>query len=144
MPYNHTIYIDSVKEYLEEISIITKKYDCGFKNEALWFRGIADLEKFSLLPSVLRGSILDENDSSFFNESEIFNAFKRESRSYIKDIDEDDTLSLMCYAQHFNAPTRLLDFTANPLVALYFACKDLKTKDGAVWILNSKLYNKII
>lgn len=41
--------------------------------------------------------------------------------------------------QHFGLPTRLLDTTTNPLVALYFACKSESQKqhDGAVFILDT-------
>ena len=42
--------------------------------------------------------------------------------------------------QHYGIPTRLLDITLNPLVALYFACKNEKEleKDGVVYIFEEE------
>ena len=38
--------------------------------------------------------------------------------------------------QHFSAPTRCLDWSISPWVALYFACLDYEDEDGAIWVIN--------
>ena len=40
--------------------------------------------------------------------------------------------------QHYGLPTRILDITANTLVALYFAVSENEDKDGVVYLFNKK------
>jgi len=46
-----------------------------------------------------------------------------------------DFLGWFPLMQHFQAPTRCLDWTTSYLVALYFACQGLDT-DGTVWVVD--------
>lgn len=109
------------------------------------FRGHSNSEKYKLVPGIFRekylstGAITTEYSQLEFN---ILNDFVSEACQFVKDIPVEDIPAWLEIAQHFGVPTRLLDFTENPLVALYFACVDCPEVDGAVWIINEPVYNK--
>lgn len=112
-----------------------------------YFRGQSDV-KYHLEPGLFRKRKLDEHRSvgeyTRSLEKTMIYDFISESCIYRPDIRRDDYLSWLEIAQHHGLPTRLLDFTTNPLVALYFACISSSNKDAYLWIINSEAYYRHI
>ena len=65
------------------------------------------------------------------NERALFNAWKRRAAEYVNGVGLTDW-DWMALAQHHGFPTRLLDWTSNPLVAAYFALRDPHFENDAV------------
>jgi hypothetical protein len=101
-------------------------------NDCILFRGQS--QDYTLLPKIARlqhrGSILD-------CESEMIEQFKRYSKPHLKRIPTNDW-EWLSLAQHHGMATRLLDWSINPLAALWFATHKPISADsyGVVWIFD--------
>lgn len=93
-----------------------------------------------LSPSIFR---YEEYDSADI-EREIYKDFFNRIRIHgLTSVDLKSPWELLCYAQHIGVPTRLLDWTINPLIAAYFAVEDGYSgskEDGIIFILNVTSY----
>ncbi len=122
----------------EDFSKLVTKLEIGDPlKQSYIHRGQADAE-WELLPSLVRHaskSGLSAEDTVEL-ETSMLRGFQREAHLYLpprKVHDEKEITSWWMLMQHYGAPTRVLDWTRSPFVALYFAVEQELGKDGAVW-----------
>jgi hypothetical protein len=73
-------------------------------------------------------------------ENRVIGFFKERARRSVRPPPDDlDLLSWLAVMQHYGAPTRLLDWTTSPFVALWFAYADAESEPAALWGLNAYL-----
>lgn len=117
------IYVESIVDYLNALPENEEFSDSLLDNLTL-FRGQGNKE-WNLIPSVMR------NREDFLNE-ELY--IKECIRQYPEEFKNMNKVDILIKMQHYGMPTRLLDLTKNPLVALYFACVSEPNNDGVVYI----------
>lgn len=84
------------------------------EGDTLFFRGEAR-EHNVIVPSIYTKDEWIENEDKIFKEFIL-----RNPNDFIN---EKTTFEKLVKMQHYSLPTRLLDITSNPLIALFFACE---------------------
>jgi hypothetical protein len=124
--------IETLSKYFEQVAAFLSGED------TYWFRGHQDIT-WSLKPTALRFDLAQQRAAAL----ELVTEFRRIAEIKIeKPPGPHEWLKWLQLAQHYGAPTRLLDWTESAVFALYFACSrdpnaaSAPESDGVVFALN--------
>jgi FRG domain len=101
-------------------------------HEKIIYRGHANNE-WELTPSIGRHLTGPWTKQALNFEMKSLEEFKKRSIPYLKVTPKAD-IEWLCLMQHHGCATRLIDFTKNPLIALFFASDPSQATDGEVII----------
>lgn len=143
--------VNTLRGYLDCIQKVRSEWrvDQGANTKGdekqLWYRG-QDRASWGLIPKYYRKEFLEAD------EDEIQLEFDSRGRQVYQGGLPKDKWEEYFLMQHYGAPTRLLDWTDNPLVALFFAVdrfekvgaapRSTEQEDAAVWILDPSWLNR--
>jgi hypothetical protein len=111
-------------------------------SQGIWFRGDQDSDR----PVIPSAHEIFETQGQAFDEKNAFIDMKlRMSR---EDLSQLNTFELLCKMRHHGFPARILDWSANPLIGLYFAVSTRPgandtEKDGVFTCINAYRLNAI-
>lgn len=136
--------IETLKDYTELFQSRAKSVG----EHILWYRGSGKYD-YKLEPSLFRHSEKDIIELLKL-EKKLMTRFHQRGYPFVQKPFPDNWERLF-FMQHYGLPTRLLDWSESPYIALYFALDSAKKKDNgdyegdaAVWVLNPTKWNEFL
>jgi len=135
--------LSSVKEFLAHLEKIK------YVERNLWYRGVGNVD-YKLVPTLFRNRQATSQPDFQRLERELNETFQNRSVPYTgNSLATGLDWNRLFFMQHYRVPTRLLDWSGSPLVALHFAVTSVHldesgspTNDAALWILDPLDWNK--
>lgn len=132
---------EQIVHNLNEFIDATRTIGTASATGTLWYRG-ASSASYGLLPRLYRSD--GKAGDLLGNEREMLAQFRSRSQPYLGSSGHTPW-GYLFIMQHYGVPTRLLDWSENALIALYFALSAAAAKgfqaDAAVWVLDACGWN---
>jgi len=143
-----TLTVGSISEFTDSVFNTFSQWEAERVNTSpphVWFRG-QDRDE-PLLPKVLR-KVTNPNTGKEcnYNEYHIHQGFSAAYGNYTSERFQDRSSEYYSFMQHYGIPTRLLDWTENGILALYFAVSNGAYDDDVqrvVWVMNPGALNQL-
>lgn len=120
---DNSIHLELISTINQYISLLEAPF---YRDLKVFYRGHSNVS-FRLMPSVFRQEKWLHNEKLMYQELQI------KCSNELCELHRH--LDVLAEMQHYGLPTRLLDITQNPLIALYFACEDTTSRAGEVILL---------
>lgn len=164
-PYIAIRKVSDLLHYLDALDELDKEAKAGsakttgcrntFTLQDFWFRGEPRDTEVPLVPSIKRKFPIKEKETHLLDlatkegrlykyvETMMYERLWADPR-FPPEINARPLLYKLVALQHYNAQTRLLDWTMNPLIALYFLyfATEPSFEDGILYVLNPTKFNK--
>lgn len=114
-----------------------------YGKETILFRGVKDIS-YGLVPKVGRYKKFKDYTIEGLEKEErtMLRLFKERAWSTLTNAKSSDW-EFLALAQHHGLPTRLLDWTRNPLVAAYFAVEEYHQDDSLIYAYHHRTFIRI-